>query len=173
MHKNSQKRYYIRRAVYFITTVTKERYPYFYEEIFSHVLVGQIHIAQQLMQFQLYAYAIMPDHVHLLIQPHDGYNYSKIMFSIKKQFSHNVNRVMGYNPFPDDENDEINIKLQHYRDEFLHKYHTAFPYPRFSWQKSFHDHIIRNQQDFYNHVRYISYQNKKHGTNGVIWVKIH
>jgi len=171
MHKNSQKRYYIRGAVYFITTVTKERYKYFCDEIFVHVLVEQIYFAQQLLQFQLYAYAIMPDHVHVLIQPHDGYNYSKIMFSIKKQFSHNANRVMGYNPFPDYENDEMNIKLQHYRDKFLKKYPSTCPYPRFLWQKSFHDHIIQNNHDFHNHVGYILHQNKKHGTHGVIWVE--
>lgn len=172
MHRNSQKRFYIHKAVYFITTVTKDRYPYFEEEIFSHLLKAQIQYAQQLFQFTLYAYAIMPDHVHLLIQPHKEYNYSRIMFSIKKQFSHNVNRLMGYNSFPNDAHDTCNEYLKNLHAAFVQKYPTHCPYPQFSWQRSFYDHIIRNKKDFKHHARYISNQKIKHGTNGIIWLGI-
>ncbi|MGB4270240.1 MAG: transposase, partial [Spirochaetota bacterium] len=96
MHKNSQKRYYIKGAIYFTTTVTKKRYPYFKENIFGQILQEQIHVAQQMLHFHLYAYAIMSEHVHILMMPNDGCNYSKIMQFIKRHFTRNVNFVMGY-----------------------------------------------------------------------------
>jgi len=158
-------------------------------------MVEQIWLVQQLMKFQMYAYAIMPDHVHLLIQPQTEFNYSHIMFSIKKQFSHNVNRVMGYNQFYNNHDtcsprrrasacapsgdrghhqnqiiDDFEKKLTHFRDAFAQKHPGACPHPRFAWQKSFYDHIIRNETDFYNHVKYISRQNEKHVTNGMVWL---
>ncbi len=99
MHRNSQKRYYIRGAIYFTTTVTKDRYPFFKEEIFSQVLQEQILVAQQMLQFHVYAYAIMADHINILMMPNDEYNYSKIMQFIKRHFTRNVNFVMGYSPY--------------------------------------------------------------------------
>ncbi len=76
----AQKRYYIDGAIYFITTATIARYPYFLDDIICDLMVEQIWLAQRLMKFQIYAYAIMPDHIHLLIQPQTGFNYSNIMF---------------------------------------------------------------------------------------------
>ena len=117
------------------------------------------------------------------------------MFSIKKQFSHNVNRVMGYNQFYNNHDtcsprrrasacapsgdrghhqnqiiDDFEKKITHFRDAFAQKHPGACPHPRFAWQKSFYDHIIRNETDFYNHVKYISRQNEKHVTNGMVWL---
>ncbi|KQC10078.1 MAG: hypothetical protein APR54_12325 [Candidatus Cloacimonas sp. SDB] len=36
-------------------------------------------------------------------------------------------------------------------------------FPKFKWQKSFHDHIIRNQKDLANHWNYTMYNYAKHG----------
>lgn len=44
-------------------------------------------------------------------------------------------------------------------------------FPPFRWQKSFRDHIIRDQRDFDNHVNYIHNNALKHGlaNDGDIW----
>lgn len=42
----------------------------------------------------------------------------------------------------------------------LHVQRISFP--KFQWQKSFHDHYIRNQNDFDTHMNYIVYNPKKH-----------
>jgi hypothetical protein len=44
------------------------------------------------------------------------------------------------------------------------------PHPPFRWHKSFHDHIIRDERDFRNHIRYITRQPEKHGIPGRVWI---
>lgn len=99
------------------------------------------------------------------------------MFSVKKQFLHNVNQVMGINPiFPEGEQalvrlrlvreipQRINRKVLIYHQRFIRKYgNKQFVIPRFRWQKSYHDHIIRNEKDFNYHINYIATNPVKHG----------
>ena len=101
LHRNSQKRIYIPGATYFITTVTHGRYPYFEEELFRELFVDELLFCSELKSFSLYAYAVMPDHAHVLLRPMGRWNYSGIMFSLKKQFSHMANCVMGFNTLYD------------------------------------------------------------------------
>jgi REP element-mobilizing transposase RayT len=49
------------------------------------------------------------------------------------------------------------------RNKFLQKYGTNHNIPKFRWQKSFHDHVIRDQCDYDNHWNYTMYNYKKHG----------
>jgi len=100
-HRNSQKRFYDEMSTYFITTNTKDGFPHFKEDLFCELFVENLRLCKKLKDFEIYAFAIIPAHVHLLIYPYEKYNISQIMFSIKKQFSHDANRVMGYNkPYP-------------------------------------------------------------------------
>ena len=96
MHRNSQKRYYIPGAVYFITTVTHGRYPYFEVEVLRDVFIWEMFICRSIRPFTLYGYAILPDHAHLLIRPDGGHSYSKMMQFIKRHFTRNANYVLGY-----------------------------------------------------------------------------
>ncbi|MDP3899801.1 MAG: transposase [bacterium] len=96
-HKNSQKRFYEPHAVYFITTVTNQRFPYFEEAIFCQLFIENLRIVKHMKQFKLFGFIILPDHIHLLIKVEEKFNISEIMFSIKKHFSHDVNRIMGEN----------------------------------------------------------------------------
>ena len=96
-HRNSQKRFYGKDKIYFITTVTHQRFPFFKENLFCKLFVENLRICKELKEFKLYAFIIIPDHVHLLLKSNGKFNISQIMFSIKKQFSHDVNRVIGEN----------------------------------------------------------------------------
>ena len=58
------------------------------------------------------------------------------------------------------EMDDFVIDLKKQYDE---KYPTKSPFPKFRWQKSFHDHINRNQYDYDNHWNYTMYNFQKHG----------
>ena len=49
------------------------------------------------------------------------------------------------------------------RQIFITKYGNDSPFPKFRWQKSFYDHIIRNQQDFDEHWNYTMNNFRKHG----------
>lgn len=201
MHRNSQKRIYISGVSYFITTLTNDRYPYFAEEILRRMMVDFLRVHEKRLCFRLHGFAIMPDHVHLLITPGENNSYSRIMFSLKKQSSHNANRILGYNRvFADDSgrihgNDGPDIPAEsaqalarlhgvepgrHFRefDAHVRAYRANFtttrpgpcPHPPFRWHKSFHDHIIRDERDFLNHLRYITRQLEKHGVPGSVWI---
>ena len=46
------------------------------------------------------------------------------------------------------------------------QYPERIPLPWFKWQQSFHDHIIRNERDYFNHLNYIYHNAVKHGLVG-------
>jgi hypothetical protein len=153
-----------------------------------------------------------------MLKPNNHFaNYSEIMLFLKRNFSYDVNKIMGFTNFdnagkvpihrqntdddvpirrqntgddvpirrPNNESDvpirrpnehkiqasdswerrlrEHKIYLDKMRDNFLHKYGVNHHFPKFKWQKSFHDHIIRNQNDFDNHWNYTMYNFRKHG----------
>jgi REP element-mobilizing transposase RayT len=180
-HRNSQKRIYIPGATYFITTVTHGRYPYFEEEIFRELLVDELLFCSELKSFSLYAYAVMPDHAHVLIRPMGGFTYSQIMHFIKRHCTRNANFIMGYaRPGDDDECaihprecarlNEFLMKIRNYREKFVARHGDRSPFPPFKWQKSYHDHYIRDMDDLRNHLAYIARQCAHHGCDGSVWV---
>ena len=89
------------------------------------------------------------------------------MQSIKTNFGYDANWVMRHN------NDapkagsrepafQKHALRQKYRQQFIGKYGNHYDLAQFKWQDSFHDHIIRDKEDFYNHVEYIRNQWIKH-----------
>ncbi|MDD5342329.1 MAG: transposase [Patescibacteria group bacterium] len=158
MYKNSQKRIYIENAIYFVTTKTKDNYPYFRNEILTGLFINRLSIAEQSMRFRLFGFVVIPDHVHILIQPSGKYNISKIMFTIKKQFSHEVNRLIGVNSrIATTVGEQALVRLR--RFVITHKIYIR----KFGWLKSYHDHIILNDKDFNRHVEYLRLNPIKHG----------
>jgi REP element-mobilizing transposase RayT len=97
LHRNSQKRIYVQNCVYFVTTCTFERYPYFLENIFCELLIEEIKFCKELMGFNLIGYKINPEHIHLMFAPGKKYNVSKIMQFIKRNFSQNINKIIKSN----------------------------------------------------------------------------
>ena len=49
------------------------------------------------------------------------------------------------------------------KNKFTQKYGANQDVPKFQWQKSFHDHVIRNEKDFKRHHYYTQYNFLKHG----------
>jgi REP element-mobilizing transposase RayT len=195
MHCNSQKRYNIENAVYFITTNTHNRIRYFKESILCDLLVEDLWETQRLKCFNIFAYKINPEHMHALVQPLGKDSYSEIMRSLKTNFSRNANRLMGFDanfekmivfrqaglssiispqagsrdPACNEMsqrtvfNDDAYVsRIAEYRRRFIAKYNFQPPFPKFKWQGSFHDHIIRNRKDFVHHLEYIRRQWLKH-----------
>ena len=159
-HKNSQKRIYLDRAIYFVTTRTKNGFPFFGNKDMSNLLVKEILLVQKIKKFNLFGYVIIPDHIHLLIQPNSVENISRIMFSIKKHYAHEANRILGYNskkPAPTTVSGQTFARIREYVDN------RKIKGKRFYWQLSFHDHIIRDEKDLYTHIEYIRYNPVKHG----------
>ncbi len=57
---------------------------------------------------------------------------------------------------------EFDKTTYQYRQQYIAKFGNDFQHPKFKWQKSFHDHIIRNEKDFNNHWNYTMYNYLKH-----------
>ena len=194
LHRNSQKRYVIEGAIYFITTNTHDRIEYFNEDILCDLFIEDLRLTQVLKHFNIFSYKINPQHIHVMIQPKGNVTYFEIMRSLKTNFSRNANRVMGYDPnFPPhatlpDANVgslyhakagslyhakagsrdpafnpmEYSHRIDAYRQRLIAAHGIDSPYPKFKWQSSYHDHIIRNRRDFMAHVNYIKRQWRKH-----------
>jgi len=186
------RRFYEVGLVYFITTFTKDRFPYFKESIFCELLAFEIELASHLKNFGIYGYVIMPDHIHILIQPMGDYNISKIIQFIKRNSSKNINRLfdndlLNKNPFlykkpvgeiaqsplrvgsikSSDMKDMVLKFERHYlelRCQFYKKHtlDSISTIPRFQWHKSFYDHILRDNENIGDHYEYIINNPLKH-----------
>lgn len=74
-------------------------------------------------RYFLHAYVIMPDHVHLLVQPVDGWTLAKILQSLKGFTARQINSHLGRK--------------------------GAF------WQDESFDHLVRNEEDWFDKFDYI------------------
>ena len=126
---------------YFITTVTYDRQPYFYNPQFCKILWNNIFYAQKIKPFKLYGFVIMPDHLHILLKPNNDYNISQIIKNIKRTSSLHINKLLKHGV-------DANIYSH------LHENTKILP-PKFKWQKSYHDRTIRKQSNELQ--RYINY----------------
>ena len=177
LHRNSQKRIYEEGASYFITTVTYNRYPYFQIPFLADLFMKDLIFAKDLKQFTLHGYTIMPDHVHLLITPSVKANYSEVLHNIKRVFALHANQILFSKPPFSKAGDDIYRRLRRNDpygslrwSEYLMDLHRLFieqcgsdhNIPCFKWQKSFRDHIIRDDNDHSNHLEYIFHNALKH-----------
>lgn len=173
LHRNSQKRFYGLNKIYFITTNTDERLPFFRENLFCELFIENLKICKRIKDFALYGFIIIPDHVHLLLEPGKNFNISQIMQFLKRHFSRDMNfilegeiresRLQGKYKIFENIINKHNIKLKHFKNNFLNKNDcNKFEGYNFKWQQSFYDHVIRNEEDFFNHLNYIALNCIKH-----------
>lgn len=97
VHRIKPEDIYINRPIFYTVSKTYINFPYFEEDIFCRLFINELRVYRRKKYFRLYGFSIIYDHVNLLIQPSRGLDISKVMFSLKKQFSHNANRLMGIN----------------------------------------------------------------------------
>lgn len=126
-------RLYVPNAIYFITTNTQDRKALFADEQNVALLRQTMREVKEHHPFQMRAYAFMPDHLHLLILLLAVTDITKLMQSIKRNFTRNFKAERGLTG---------SLKL---------------------WQRSFYDHVIRDERDYLNHMHYIHYNPVKHG----------
>ncbi|MBU0727683.1 transposase [Patescibacteria group bacterium] len=170
-HRNSQKRIYFEDAEYFVTCKTHNNYPFFKEKIFCDLFVENLRICKELKEFILYGWVLCLDHFHLLIRPENGCDISEIMHFLKRNVSRDCNFVMGDNKYdsPQIEGADHDPRLRRLNKikwilkfRFKFKYLNQIPLPHFQWQKSYHDHYIRNENDWQYHMGYIACNPIKH-----------
>ncbi len=120
-------------TIYFITTNVQNRKPLFSQKENVDLLRETMRAVREFHPFVMRGYAFLPDHLHLLIYIAPQTKISKLMQSIKRNYTRNYKDLYHL---------EGSLKL---------------------WQRSFYDHVIRDEQDFLNHLDYIHYNPVKHG----------
>ena len=165
-HRNSQKRDFMDNNVYFIVTKTFQNFPYFKELIFCELLVEELKLCKEVKKFKLYGFCIIYDHLNLMIHPNNEFNISEIMKSLKENISRDINYII-MNSHNEGDTSTCRLRMQdlikNYQTKFIQKHgQNQTLIPKFKWQKSFYDHIIRDAKDFKNHHHYTIYNFQKH-----------
>ena len=127
------RRYYVPNAIVFVTQVVHERRPAFNDAPTLALLRNTMRRVQELHPFRMWGYVFLPDHFHCMFQPTGESNFSRIMHSIKTNFTYQHKKQIG-------ETGSLRF-----------------------WQQRFWDHVIRSPEDFANHLDYIHYNPVKHG----------
>ena len=78
-------------APYFVTTVTLHRNPIFAEARVARLFVDTLYDARAGYGFLLLSFAVMPDHVHLVLLPSGRNQISDVVRFIKGAFARNYN----------------------------------------------------------------------------------
>lgn len=89
------KRYYEPNAAYFLTTNTENNIAVFDDLRNCKILLVTLEYFKLVLDYRLYGFCIMPDHLHLVIHPFGIYNFSYIMKMIKGSFTRKLNKSNG------------------------------------------------------------------------------
>jgi len=138
----SYLRYKLDGSTYFFTVVTQGRRPWFRSENFRRVLRRCFREARRMMPFDVDAVVLLPDHLHILMRPTDGVDYSALWRLIKTRFTRSVTPTLAAS----DPAVEGRRKGE-----------------RGIWQRRFYEHTIRNDDDWGRHMDYIHFNPVKHG----------
>lgn len=87
------RRYFEDGYAYFLTTKTYKNIHIFANQKYSKILLVTIEYYKLVLEYKIYGYCIMPDHVHLLIHPCGKYNPAYIMNMVKGSFSRKYNKM--------------------------------------------------------------------------------
>ncbi|MFK7773823.1 MAG: transposase [Saprospiraceae bacterium] len=136
--------------------------------MFCNILVDVIANCQKLKSFELIGYKINPDHTHLILKPTGEFNISQIMHSIKRVSSDQINQIICYkNESELYKSFKWTSRLKTYNQSFIRKnnYLQHHEFPKFKWQESFDDQLIRTPERLSKTIVYTRYQAEHHQLN--------
>lgn len=159
---------YSKDAIYFITTCCKNRINHFGEIIdgkmqlndYGKIAENQIEwLEKQYPYFELHNFVVMPNHVHILMEINrvgTGRDLSLYKNS-DTDISVSDNLRTGRDPFLQQpmKIKSISSLMGAYKTTTSKQIHLLGNI-NFSWQRSFHDHIVRNEQRYNNILNYIT-----------------
>ena len=114
---------------YSFTTVTYQRRAILARAVNAELLLGTLFHYRDQGRYLLHGFAIMPEHLHVLLTPSDTQTIERCAQCIKGGFSHRI------------------------REQFKGEV----------WQAGFHEHRIRNAEDFENQRTYIAANPERRG----------
>ncbi len=90
-------RYNFPNNIHFVTTSCHDRLPLFHSDGIKTLFAQSIITVRNKSGFKLFGYVIMPEHVHLLLQPQDKRTISDIMREVKQRCAFNALRFLKVN----------------------------------------------------------------------------
>lgn len=159
----SQKRMYVDGVIYFVTSRTFDHKKIFIDDFACRLFLEVLDYYHKRMKFRLYAFNVLPTHVHKLILPRGKYNISEINHRIKGSFA---KKYLEYLRNHDKclRNHKGSVTERRIVSQISVGEPSWFAIGKRRririnpiWQKSFHDRIIRSDEELYNTIDYISY----------------
>lgn len=145
---------YSQPGYYFVTICARDRKEWFGEikngemvlnpcgEIATHHWLG---IPSHFTGIILDAYVVMPNHMHGIIQI-ININPVGNRHACSLQYDHSIRR----------QNQKLPVVIGSFKSAVTKSIHKNTPNKNFQWQKSFHDHIIRNNKSLQEIRQYIA-----------------
>ncbi len=82
-HRKLCQRWDVLHDAHFLTFSCYQQRPFFKSDRTCHWFLESLDSGRTKNPFDLWAYVIMPEHVHLVLQPHEGTQISRILQSVK------------------------------------------------------------------------------------------
>ena len=153
------RREYFEDELVFITSNVQDNLPIFYKDELAEIVVSVLEFLVKRGDMDLYAYVVMPNHIHLMFSPLKKKNYSQVMHSLKSYSSNEIKKLIA-----------SEARCLAYRDEVYDldvvknvSEARCLAYGKKVWQRSFYMHFILDEDDFFTHYEYIHYNPEKHG----------
>ena len=135
------RRVYVPGGTYFFTVVTYQRRKIFHDPQACELLKVIWSKVIKNFPFTTNTFCLLPDHFHCVITlPQNDTNFSIRLREIKRLFSVS---------FHDEKNNSLNCSRQKRSEKNI-------------WQRRFWEHLIRDREDFANHMDYIHFNPVKH-----------
>ncbi|KPL04622.1 MAG: hypothetical protein AMJ90_00190 [candidate division Zixibacteria bacterium SM23_73_2] len=116
---------YTKEGYYFVTINCKRKSKYFETEKAKKIITRQIVDLENRYKFLVDCFAIIPDHIHLII-----------ILNRTKRIS-------------------LSAIIQYFKSLITKDFRNKLNAPEKFWQRSFYDHVIRNEKDYLEKKRYI------------------
>ena len=131
------QRVFIPNSYVHIILVSYNRKRIFIDNI--ELLRKAFHNSKQFFNYEIIAICVLPDHIHLILNPENIDEYPKIITSIKYYFTHNIN---------------VGVETPTYG--YLNKGEKGV------FQRRYFEHTILNEEDLNNQINYVHYNPVKH-----------
>ena len=83
-----------RGAYYHLRTTTRGRIPYLGSNACKQVVVNVLRRVSVRLKFDVVAYVVMPEHVHLIVHQRGGQGISDLMAALKRESAHRINLLL-------------------------------------------------------------------------------
>jgi REP element-mobilizing transposase RayT len=118
-----------KNRIYLVTTVTNQRQKIFTDFSLGRLVVYAIRYQHQQQKVNSIAFVVMPDHIHWLFALQNECSLAEVMHSVKGRSAHKIQKICR-------ERNEISSRQA-------------------LWQKGYHDHALRKEEDLKQVARYI------------------